>query len=208
MKKILPPIAILLLAIAIVPNRFLENNERLAWQLSNLAWIFALLFIAVIFIIFTKHYAKLKNNPNSVHVWLKYAILSITWIICASCVTTCLVICYIAAISRDKKIWANEEYVVYDKSRGIINIDPDLLTLYKRDGLIDRKMYYLRTTGFAQIIKAEYSIYKDSDLIKEEMDYIPFEGNSICHDTNFYRLSDGLRYEQEKNDSLLALIKQ
>ena len=56
--------------------------------------------------------------------------------------------------------------------------------------------------------KVRYSIYDTLDLIREEVDYIAFfTDDSINHDTVFYHLSDGKRYEEELNDSLQALIK-
>ena len=50
-------------------------------------------------------------------------------------------------------------------------------------------------------------MYDDFDLIKEEVDATGFESDSVFHCTSFYRLSDGERFDQEKNDSLLKLIK-
>jgi len=50
-------------------------------------------------------------------------------------------------------------------------------------------------------------MYNEFDLIKEEIDATEFESDSVFHRTVFYRLCDGYEFEQEKNDSLLDVIK-
>ena len=189
-------LTIVLLSISCVPTLFLENGDRLFWQLSNWAWIFASMLIAIIGILLTIRYTKGKH---------------ILWKIMASMgsvvlVMACLISLYIAIVGHDEKIWSNEDYVVYSEYDGFI--DPNRFVLYKRDGLIDRRMCYLGNIGFGDLRGADYSIYTDLDLIKEEIDATEFESDSVYHRTIFYRLSDGWPFEQEDNDSLMNMLKR
>ena len=68
-------------------------------------------------------------------------------------------------------------------------------------------MYSLGNIGFCEVKEANYSMYEDVDLIKEDIDAVEFEGDSVFHRTVFYRLRDGYKFEQEENDSLLDVIK-
>ena len=188
-------IVLVLLGISYVPTLFLEDGDRLVWQLSNWAWIFASLLIAIIGILLTVHYTKGK------HILLKI----MGWLGCIVLVMACLISLSIAMIKHDEKIWSNKEYVVYSEYDGFI--DPNKFVLYKRDGLVDRRMYCLMGTGFGELKGADYSMYNDFDLIKEEIDATEFESDSVYHRTIFYRLSDGVSFEQEKNDSLMKVIK-
>ncbi len=120
-------------------------------------------------------------------------------------VMACLISLHIAMVRHDEKIWNNEDYVVYSEYDGII--DPNKFVLYKRDGLIDRRMYYLGNIGFGDLKGADYSFYVDLDLIKEEIDVTEFESDSVYHRTKFYRLSDGWLFEQEENDFLMNMLK-
>ena len=61
--------------------------------------------------------------------------------------------------------------------------------------------------GFGELRGSYFSIHKEFDLIKEDLDVTEFESDSIYHCTVFYRLSDGYQFEQEKNDSLLEVIR-
>ena len=117
----------------------------------------------------------------------------------------CLISMHIAMVKHDEKIWSNKKYVVYSEYDGIIA--PNMFVLYKRDGLIDRRMYRMNNIGFGELRGADYSMYNEFDLIKEEIDATEFESDSIYHRTIFYRLSDGYQFEQEENDSLLEVIK-
>ena len=188
-------IAFVLLAISLVPLLFLEHGDRLVWQLSNWAWIFASLLIAIIGVMLTIHYSKGK------HILWKIT----GWFGCIALVMACLISLYIATFDHDEKIWSSKDYVVYSEYKGFI--DPNMFVLYKRDGLIDRRMFSLGSIGFGEVKGADYSMYDDFDLIKEEIDATGFESDSVFHSTVFYRLSDGDRFEQEKNDSLLKVIK-
>ena len=186
---------LVLLGISFVPTLFLENGDRLVWQLNNWTWIFASLLIAIIGVLLTVRYTKGKHILWKIMGWLGCIVL----------VMACLISWYIAMIKHDEKIWSSKEYVVYSECRGFF--DPNMFVLYKRDGFVDRRMYRLMDTGFGELKKADYSMYKDFDLIKEEIDATEFESDSVYHRTVFYRLSDGVSFEQEKNDSLLEVIK-
>ena len=188
-------LTIVLLSISYVPILFLENGDRLFWQLSTWAWIFVSILIAIIGVLLTIRYTKGKH---------------ILWKIMASMVSVvlvmaCLISLYIAMVRHDERIWNNEDYVVYSEYDGVI--DPNKFVLYKRDGLIDRCMYNLGSIGFGDLKGADYSMYVDLDLIKEEIDATGFESDSVYHRTIFYRLSDGWPFEQEENDSLMNMLK-
>ena len=188
-------IALVLLGISFVPTLFLEHGDRVVWQLSNISWICASLLIAIIGVLLTNHYSKGKHILWKITAWLG----------CIALVMACMISLYIAMVKHDVKIWCNKDYVVYSEYRGFI--DPNVFVLYKRDGLIDRRMFSLGSIGFGEVRRADYSMYNDFDLIKEEVDATGFESDSVYHCTVFYRLSDGDRFEQEKNDSLLKVIK-
>ena len=188
-------IALVLLGISYLPSLFLENGDRLVWQLSNWAWIFASLLIAIIGILLTVRFTKGK-----------YILLKIMgWLGCIVLVMACLFSFSFAMFIHDVKIWSCKDYAVYSEYDGVI--DPNKFVLYKRDGLIDRRMYRLGNIDFDDLKGADYSMYKDYDLIKEEIDAVGFYSDSAYHRTIFYRLSDGVSFEQEKNDSLLEVIK-
>ena len=179
-----------LLSISYVPTLFLENGDRLFLQMSNWAWIFASMLIAIIGILLTIRYTKGKHI-----LWKIMASMG-----CFVLVMACLISLYIAMARHDEKIWSTEDYVVYSEYDG--TIDPNKFVLYKRNGLIDRRMYILGNIGFGDLKGADYSMYVDLDLIKEEIDATEFESDSLYHRIVFYRLSDGRPFEQEENDSL------
>ena len=199
MKKLrifgLAIIALVLLGIAYVPTLFLENGDRLVWQLSNWAWIFASLLIAIIGVLLTIHYTKGKHILWKITGWLGCMVL----------VMACLISLYMAMVRHDEKIWSSKEYVVYSEYYDFF--DPNMFVLYKRDGLVDKRMYRLGNIGFGELKGADYSIYNDFDLIKEEIDATEFESDSVYHRIIFYRLSDGVSFKQDKNDSLMEVIK-
>ena len=188
-------IALLLLGISFVPTFFLEHGNRVALQLSNCSWICASLLIAIIGVLSTIHYSKGR------HIFLKI----IGWLVCGALVYVCLISLYFALIKHDKKIWSSKDYVVYSEYRGFF--EANKFVLYKRDGLIDRRMFFLGDNGFGEVKGADYSMYNDFDLVKEDVDVTEFDSDSVFHCTTFYRLSDGYQYSKEKNDSLLNVIK-
>ena len=187
--------ALVLLSIVFVPTLFLENGDRLVWQLSNWAWILASMLIAIMGILMTIRFTKGKRILWKTMGWSCSIVL----------VMACLISIYIAMVKHDEKIWSNKEYVVYSQYYDFF--DPNMFVLYKRDGLVDRRMYRLNNIGFGELRGADFSMYNEFDLIKEEIDATAFESDSIYHRTVFYRLSDGYQFEQEENDSLLDVIK-
>ena len=187
--------ALVLLSIVFVPTLFLENSDRLVWQLSNWAWILASMLIAIMGILMTIRFTKGKRILWKTMGWSCSIVL----------VMACLISIYIAMVKHDEKIWSNKEYVVYSQYYDFF--DPNMFVLYKRDGLVDRRMYRLNNIGFGELRGADFSMYDEFDLIKEEIDATEFESDSIYHRTVFYRLSDGYQFEQEENDSLLDVIK-
>ncbi len=199
MKKLglicLALLTIALGGISFVPTLFLKHGDRLVWQMSNWTLIFTSLLVAFIGVLLTIHYTKGKHGLWKTTAWSGCVILAIT----------CLVSFYVAMVVRDEKIWSSKDYVVYSEYDG--PIDPHKFVLYKRDGLIDRRMYSLGNIGFCEVKEANYSMYEDVDLIKEDIDAVEFEGDSVFHRTVFYRLRDGYKFEQEENDSLLGVIK-
>ena len=187
--------ALVLLSIVFGPTLFLEDGDRLVWQLSNWAWILASMLIAIMGILMTIRFTKGKR--------ILWKIMGWSWSIVL--VMACLISIYIAMVKHDEKIWSNKEYVVYSQYYDFF--DPNMFVLYKRDGLVDRRMYRLNNIGFDELRGADFSMYNEIDLIKEEIDVTEFESDSIYHRTVFYRLSDGYQFEQEENDSLLDVIK-
>ena len=187
--------ALVLLSIVFVPTLFLENGDRLVWQLSNWAWILASMLIAIMGILMTIRFTKGKRILWKIMGWSCSIVL----------VMACLISIYIAMVKHDEKIWSNKEYVVYSQYYDFF--DPNMFVLFKRDGLVDRRMYRLNNIGFGELRGADFSMYNEFDLIKEEIDATEFESDSIYHRTVFYRLSDGYQFEQEENDSLLDVIK-
>ena len=188
-------VTLVLLGIAFVPAVFLENGDRLVWQLNNWAWMIVSLLIAIIVVLLTIYCTKGE------HILLKI----MAWLGCIVLVMACVISFLSALIFHDEQLWSNKDYAVYSEYRGFI--DPYLFVLYKRDGFVDRRMFSLGSNYFGEVKKAEYSMYNDFDLIKEEVDQTTFESDSVFHCTAFYRLSDGYRYDQEKNDSLLNVLK-
>ena len=187
--------ALVLMGISFVPTLFLEDGDRLAWQLSNWAWILASMLIATMGILLAIRFTKGKRVLWKIMGWSCSILLAVA----------CLISLFIAMAWHDEKIWSDEDYVVYSEYDGFI--DPNMFALYKRDGLVDRRMYYLNGIGFDELKEADYSMYNEFDLIKEEIDATEFESSSVYHRTVFYRLSDGCQFKQEENDSLMKVIK-
>ncbi len=189
-------ITALVLWVVVVCSMFLDEGVRIAYQIDGWAFGIALILTPVYAVMLAFRIGRGKH-------WL---IKTVTWISCAIVIYFCGMILYISTmiLSSDHRAWSNKDYVVYSESNWFI--DPDDLVLYRRDGLVDRKMYRLRCDdwGYGQL---EYTMYDTLDLIKEEREYTRYSEDSIYHETVFYRLSDGTRYDQEQNDSLFVLIK-
>lgn len=198
MKKILivTIAAVIMLGIALVPKFFLDNGDRLVWQLQNWARTLATLLIIVDVVLLTIHYAKGKHVLKKIFVVLGCVVL----------VAVCLIGLYGALVRHDNKVWGDKDHVVYSEYYDFF--DPEMFVLYKRDGLVDRRMYQLHTSYYGTVKKATYIMYPDADLIKEEADRTDFDGFNDYHTTTFYRLSDGQYFDKEKNDSLFSVIEQ
>ena len=196
-RRIIGITALALWAVAIC-SAFLDKDARIAYQLDRWAFGIALVLTPVYAVILTIHIGRGKH-------WL---IKIAAWIGCSIVIYVCGVLLFVSTIlSSDRRVWSNKDYVVYSESNGWI--DPNDIVLYRREGLIDRKRHRLRCEFWRDDSREEvkYTIYDTLDLIKEDITYPAyFESDSICHDTIFYRLNDGRRYSQDKNDSLLSLI--
>ena len=195
-RRIIGITALVLWAVAI-SSLFLGEDVRMAYHLDG--WAFGITFVLtpIYAVMLTIHIGRGKH-------WL---IKVAAWIVSAIVIYVCGVMLFVSTMFSDHRAWSNKDYVVYSESKGWI--DPNDLVLYRREGLFDRKMYYLRCEDFLQNDKVEYTMYDTLDLIKEEFTHSSyFESDSICHDTIFYRLSDGHRYSQDKNDSLITLINK
>ena len=188
--------ALVLLAIAAVPKIFFDHGDRLVWQLDSWASIFATLFIAVAVILWTVYFAKGK------HQWKKI----IAGLGCVVLEMVCLIVLYAALLKHDSRVWGDKDYVVY--SEFYDSFDPDVFVLYKRDGLVDRRMYTLCHIYYCTVRKTSFTMYPDANLIKEETEMTDFDGFNGYHTTTFYRLSDGKIYDEEKNDSLLLVTSR
>ena len=194
-RRIIGITALVLWAVAI-SSVFLDEGVRIAYQLDGWAFGIALVLTPIYAVMLTIHIGRGKH-------WL---IKVAAWIVSAIVIYVCGVMLFVSTMFSDHRAWSNKDYVVYSESNDWI--DPDDLVLYRREGLFDRKMYYLRCEDWGQDEKVKYTIVDSLGLIKEEITYSPFfVDDSTCHDTIFYRLGDGHRYSQDKNDSLMLLIK-
>ena len=195
-RNIIGITALVLWAVAI-SSIFMDEDIRIVYQLDVLAFVIALIITPIYAVMLTIHIGRGKH-------WL---IKVAAWIGCAIVLYVCGVLLFVSTMFSDHRAWSNKDYVVYSESNGWI--DPDDLVLYRREGFIDRKMYRLRCEGWRDCREEmKYTMFDTLDLIKEEITYTLFsENDSISYDTIFYRLSDGHRYGQDKNDSILALIK-
>lgn len=188
--------ALVLLAIAAVPKFLLDHGDRLVWQLDSWASIFATLFIAVAVILWTVYFAKGKHPLKKIIAGLGCVVLEMA----------CLIGLYAALLKHDSRVWGDKDYVVYSEIHD--SFDPDVFVLYKRDGLVDRRMYTLCHIYYCTVRKTSFTMYPDANLIKEETEMTDFDGFNGYHTTTFYRLSDGKIYDEEKNDSLLLVTSR
>lgn len=180
-------------------SALLNDGERVAYQMDYWATIFALILTPIYAVLLTIRLGK------GMHWTIKLA----EWIVCAIIVYVCCFVVFFAITMfvPDHRTWSNKDYVVYSEFAGFF--EPKDIVLYRRDGLIDRKMYCLRCEDMGQKEKVRYSIYDTLDLIKEEVVYNSyFAEDSVCRDTIFYRLSDGKLYDDTVRNSLLSLINK
>ena len=192
-RRIIGITALVLWVVAVVP---LGEGNKLVWQLDSWAMVAALVLTPV-------YAVFLAIRLGMDRQWL---IKVMSWIGCAIVAYVCIVMLAVFVdLGIAHRVWSNKEYVVYSEHWDFS--DPEVYALYKRDGLIDMRMYGFRS-GYRQVKKAEYTIYDSLNMIREEADVtLCFECDSICHETVFYRLNDGKQYDETVNDSLQALIK-
>lgn len=179
-------------------SELLHDGDRIAFQLDFWAFFLSLILTPIYAVLLTIRICKGKH-------WL---IKSMGGIVCIMVGYVCVVLFIVSTmLLSDHKTWSNREYVVYSEFDDFI--EPNEIVLYRRQGLVDRKMYRLRCEDLGHKEEVDYTIIDSLDLIIEEVTYSPFfEDDSICHDTAFYRLSDGHKYNEDKNDSLLALTNK
>ena len=184
----------LVLWVVVVCSMSLDEGVKIAYRLDGWAFGIALILTPVYTIMLTIHIGRGKH-------WM---IRTSAWLGCALVIYICGVLFFVSTMLTDHRAWSNKDYVVYSEFDGFI--EPRILVLYRREGLIDRKMYRLQSEDWGQNEKPEYTMYVPLDLIKEEFTYSRyFESDSTCRATAFYRLSDGHLYSQDKNDSLISL---
>ena len=215
-RRILGISALVFWAIVVVPWIILPIGDRLAWQLQNWslipATVFTTMYVILLIIRVNKDVRQDKNN-------IRYAVLIRNWSVCCMAVIICVAFFLVAILKADYKIWSDGKYVIYgykvsdDENGGFRS--PSTFVFYERKGIVDDRLgmigdmrqYLFNIGDMSQIRKVDYTIYEPLDLIKEEMDYVPYDSDSVRHLTSFYRLSDRDYYGQNQNDSLFALIK-
>lgn len=190
-RRIIGITALVLWVVAVVA---LGKDYKLIWQLDSWAMGIALVLTPVYAFLLAICLGRGRH-------WL---IKVVSWIGCGIVAYVCIVMLAVfVELGIVHRVWSNREYVVYSEHWDFSG--PEVYAIYKRDGLINRRMYGFRS-GYGQVKKAEYTIYDNLDLMREEADVtLCFECDSICHETAFYRLNGGERYDETANDSLLAL---
>lgn len=195
-RRIIGITALVLWVIAIVPRFILGKGERLVFQLENWALFFAFV-LSILYMIMRTIYVVKKDNKHKLYYWLRcvgVGIILLTMSFCTGC------------FFLDHKLWNNNDYIVYDEFGGVFASD---YVLYKRNGLVENRLYVVGN-NFLNLKPnhVDYTIYEPLDLIKMENEGMDVEYNTKYHETTFYRLSDGHRYNQNLNDSLLTLVGQ
>ena len=97
--------ALVLLGIVFVQTLFLENGDRLVWQLSSWSWIFASLLIGIIGVLLTIRFTKGKHILWRIVAWLGCIVL----------VMACLISFNWVMFMHDEKVWSSKDYVVYSE---------------------------------------------------------------------------------------------
>ncbi len=193
LRRIIGITALVLWMLAIVPKIiFYGDSQRLVWQMDNWAAMFAPILTIAYAIILTIYLVRNR----------RWQIKVLGSLCCVAAALFCIVLFFIAGVFLNYRVWSNDDYVVYDEYGGFS--DPTLYVLYKRNGLFDNRLHILESS-FCQKKNIDYIIYENLDLIKEEADVALFEDDNFEHITTFYCLSNGLQYDQSKNDSLFAL---
>jgi hypothetical protein len=214
-RRILGISALVFWAIVIVPWIILPLGDRLAWQLQNWSLIPATVFTTMyVLLLIIRVNKDVRRDENKIPYLIR------NWSVCCMAVIICVACFLVAILKADYKVWSNGKYVIYgykvsDNENGGFR-SPSIFVFYERKGIVDdrlgligdKRQYLFDTGDMSRIRKVDYTIYKPLDLIKEEMDYMPYDSDSVRHLTSFYRLSDRDYYEQIQNDSLLSLINQ
>ena len=203
-------LALLFWAIVVVPWFILPTGDRLAWQLQGWMLIPASIFTIVYAILLTIHMTKNEE-------WFQKAR---SWMECGLVILICGVFFLVATFKADYKVWGDGNYVIYgyvvsdDEHGGFCR--PSIFVYYKRRGIVDDRLgiigddrtYLFQTPDMSRVQKIDYTIYEAHNLLKEEMYYMPYESDSVCHLISFYRLSDGDYYDHGENDYFISLINQ
>ena len=210
-RRIIGISALVFWAIVVLPYIILPAGDRLAWQLQHWMLIPASVLTTVYVIMLTIHNNKSEQN---------IIIMIRNWLLCCGPVLVCGAFLSVAIFKADYTVWNNGNYVIYgyivsDNENGGFT-SPSIYVLYKRKGIVDDRIgmigdmrqYLYDTPDRSRIQNVDYTIYEAHNLIKEEMDYIPYESDSVCHLTSFYRLSNGEYYDQSQNNYLISLINQ
>ena len=194
-RRIIGITTLVLWVIAIVPRFILVKGEKMVFQMENWALLFAFI-LSIPYMIMLTIYVVKKNNKHKVYYWLRCVGVCIILLIMSFC-TGCFFL--------DHRLWSNNDYIVYDEFGDFFASD---YVLYKRNGLVEKRLYVVGN-NFLNLKpnQVDYTIYEPLDLIKMENDGMEVEYGTKYHETTFYRLSDGHRYGQNQNDSLLTLIE-
>ena len=191
-RRIIGITALVLWAVAIVCDILMDKETHLIYQID--VWMY---------------YAAVVLSVIYGFIWIiiaiKHPLLKVLIIFCAICALAfwTFVLSFASVIPPDSLIWKDNRYVVYRECNDLI--DPGKIVLYKRGGILEKRCYSLGSS-FSDPDKIDYFFYDDLDMIQEESDW-SFDMDH-WHTTCFYRISDGHRYDEVKNDSLLALINR
>ena len=210
-RRIIGISALVFWAIVVLPWIILPAGDRLAWLLQSRMQIPAAIFTIVYAIMLTIHITKNED-------W--FLIKFRSWMVCSLGILICIVFFLVATFKADYKVWGDGNYVIYgyvvsdDKHGGFCK--PSIFKYYKRKGIVDHRLgiigddrtYLFQTPDMSRVQKIDYIIYEAHNLLKEEMYYMPYESDSVCHLTSFYRLSDGCYYDYSENDYFISLINQ
>ena len=215
-RRILGISALVCWAIVVLPWIILPAGDRLAWQLQNWSLIPASVFTTMYVILLS-----IRGNKDVRQDDYKILYRIRIWSLCCMAVMICVVFFLVAILKADYKIWSDGKYVIYgykvsdDENGGFRS--PSIFVFYERKGIVDDRLgmigdmrqYRFNTGDMSRVRKVDYTIYEPLDLIKEEMDYVPCDSDSVRHLTSFYRLSEPYYcYDQSQNDYLLSLINQ
>ena len=210
-RRIIGISALVFWAIVVLPWIILPAGDRLAWLLQSRMQIPATIFTIVYDIMLTFHITKNED-------W--FLIKFRSWMLCSQVILICGVFFFVATFKADYKVWGDGNYVingyvVSDNEHGGF-CKPSIFNYYKRNGIVDESLgiigdmrtYLFQTPDMSRVQKIDYTIYEPYNLLKEEMYYMPYESDSVCHLTSFYRLSDGYYYDHSENDYFISLINQ